>query len=349
MSESVLNNGSSEESWKNQSLVVKNFYDLWGFIGGTTLGKYPEINEGIYPTLDTSYDQAMENVYEWYLKNTIGQVKKDRPYKVLELGFGYGSLADRFVKTGKVIWTGINYSPIQCKHARKEYKLDTGPNKIYQMSWYDFPFDQHTEQYDFVVARGCLEHYVPRNEAAKGNERSKEIYADLFAKLHRCLKPQAKNDGAGKIIGGLIFMRNPWTDEQVRAIDDEREYERFSDLYFTKKLARTWGGHYPSTHAEFFSYLDKNLKQIVLEDGTRDYYCTSSDWFKLIRKNLIRGILTNPLHILSYFMYNRSKSFSYIKDIFVDGVWGWQFTPRLDFKDFSDTPCCLNRFVYQVR
>ncbi len=48
-----------QELAKRQAKLVKSFYDLWGFIGGTTLGKYPEINEGIYPTTNISYEQAM--------------------------------------------------------------------------------------------------------------------------------------------------------------------------------------------------------------------------------------------------------------------------------------------------
>ncbi len=339
-----------DRTWKEQSSRVKNFYDLWGFIGGTTLGKYPEINEGIYPSRETTYENAMENVYSWYLQNTIEQVQKDRPYKVLELGFGYGSLADRFVKTGKVIWSGINYSPLQCRYARKKFGLDNGKHTIYQQSWYEFPYEEHIGQYDFIVARGCLEHYVPREQAALGNHRSKELYSDLFSKLEKCLNPNAKKDGAGKIIGGLIFMRDSWSDENLKAIaDDRKEIERFSDLYFARKLARTWGGHYPSTLDEFFSHLEQKMNRVVLEDGTRDYYYTSVDWFRLIRKNLITGILKHPGHVLSYFFHNKRNAFTAIKDIFIDGVWGWQFTPRLDFEKFSDTPCRLYRFVYQLR
>jgi cyclopropane fatty-acyl-phospholipid synthase-like methyltransferase len=334
---------------KHQASTVKNFYNLWGFIGGTTLGQYPEINEGIYPTSDTTYEQSMENVYDWYLNNTIKKVTKDRPYKILELGFGYGSLADRFVKTGQAIWTGINNSDLQCEYARKKYKLDQGPHKIFQMSWYDFPYEEHAEQYDFIIARGCLEHYLSSEEAAKGNAMCQKIYADLFTKLEHCLNRQARDDGAGKIVGGLIFMRHLWSDDQLQRIVDDKQYNKYSDLYFVKKITRTWGGHYPSSLNEFFSVLNEKMVQLVLEDGTRDYFYTTADWRKLIRKNLLKGILKQPYHVISYFLKNGRNSFMHIKDIFIDGAWGWQFTPRQDWENFSDTPCRLYRFVFQTK
>lgn len=334
--------------WNAQADVVKSFYDLWGFIGGTAFGKYPEINEGIYPTNDTTYDQGMENVYEWYLANTLRKTKTERTYKILEIGFGYGSLADRFVKCGNVEWTGVNYSSIQCVHAAKRYGLNSGKHKIYNMSWYDFPFEEHKGEYDFVVARGCLEHYLPADQAALGNAHCKKIYADLFHKLHNCLNPKSIEDNAGKIIGGLIFMRNPWTDAQLKEIVQNSEVADYSDLYFVRKISRTWGGHYPCSNEEFFGYLEEHLKRDVLEDGTRDYYYTSLDWHNLVRKNLFKSLMKHPLHILGYFLRNKKHAFTSIKDIFFDGVWAWQFTPRLDFENFSDTPCKLQRFVYQL-
>jgi hypothetical protein len=121
---------------------------------------------------------------------------------------------------------------------------------------------------------------------------------------------------------------------------------RYLFAYYLNIINRWWGGHYPNSLDEVLGVIPTlNLTMTKYIDDTYDYYRTSEDWTKQMASDVYSYKFWKNIHqlIKTMFVRNQDLDEGYIAQ--KSGAWIWQFTPRRDFQNFSDTPVINARWI----
>lgn len=234
--------------------------------------KYPELNEGIYVNDQTTYDNAMENLYDWWMES--GNITAGT--RVFEIGFGYGMLGKNTIDRGGY-WTGINNNQRQVDYARNVLGLVNATRG----DWRNIP-EEYVGKFDVIFVKGCIEHFVDHSEALNGESRDK--YEGLMKNLTNLIDPKSTNK---RFVMSMMRHRTPVDSN----IFKKRFYEhpRYSDNYHLAIINNIWGGHYPNSLNEVIGRIeDMGMKAIDYVDDTKDYYLTTVDWNRITKESLFK-------------------------------------------------------------
>ena len=290
--------------------------------------EHPELNEGIYTNENTTYDEAIENVYDWWIKS--GNITNGT--RVLELGFGYGMLGYRVVENGG-IWTGINNNLDQVNYAKNKLGLNA-----FVGDWRDIPTD-FVGKFDVVFTKGCLEHFVYHSEVI--NNQSVRLYGELMTNLTSYLDPLSANR---RIVMSMMRYRNP-VDPMIFT-KKYNDFPLFSDAYYLNIINRWWGGYYPSSLDEVLWRIKHlNMSMIDYVDDTYDYYRTSIDWSRKMSEDLYKISFYKNIWQIIKTLWRRYDDIDEAIMSYKTTAWTWQWSPRSDIINFTDTPVINARWV----
>jgi cyclopropane fatty-acyl-phospholipid synthase-like methyltransferase len=290
--------------------------------------KYPELNEGIYTNDNTTYDEAIENVYAWWIKS--GDITNGT--RVLELGFGYSMLGYKVIENGG-IWTGINNNIDQVNYAKNKLGLNALLG-----DWRDIP-SNFIGEFDVIFARGCLEHFIYHNEAIAN--QSTRLYGELMTNLTSYLDPLSANR---RIVMSMMRYRNPV--DPLIFTKKYSDFPEFSDAYYLNIINRWWGGYYPNSLNEVLGHISHlNMNMIDYVDDTYDYYRTSIDWNRQMYEDLYTISFYKNVWQLIKTLWNRYDDIDEAIMAYKTGAWQWQWNPKIDKIGFTDTPVINARWV----
>jgi cyclopropane fatty-acyl-phospholipid synthase-like methyltransferase len=274
----------------------------------------------------------MENVYDWWMKS--GNITSST--RVFEIGFGYGMLGYNIEKLNGS-WVGINNNIDQVTYARTKLELKHATHG----DWRDIPNDLGGK-FDVVFVRGCIEHFVYHTEAV--NNQSHALYTELLSNLTKMIDPNSSNQ---RIVMSMMRHRNP-VDPEIFT-KKYSEYPMFSDAYYLNIINRWWGGYYPSSLDEVLGSISTlNLTMIDYVDDTYDYYRTDKDWSDRMADGNFTYEFWKKAYQLIKTLFSRNQDLDEALMAYKTGAWRWQFTPRRDFQNFSDTPVINARWVLRT-
>ncbi|PPC77857.1 SAM-dependent methyltransferase [Pokkaliibacter plantistimulans] len=223
-----LNANSRRGSRRNIAFhydLGNDFYRLW-------LDPTMTYSSALFASPEQSLEQAQHNKYQT-ISHMLGIKDGDR---VLEIGCGWGGMAEHLLSQQDVSWHGITLSQQQLLWCQQRLTGFAGRASASLTDYRDLP----DQQYDAIVSIEMLE--------AVGEEH----WPQYFATLRRCLKP-----------GGYAVI-------QVITIADERfaAYRQRAD--FIQRYIFP-GGMLPSPQAMREQIAAAGL-HLVLEDGFGDDY-----------------------------------------------------------------------------
>lgn len=147
MSQSSRNNSLSETSTLDEQNAA-----FWNELCGTGLANHLGIKDGSIESL-ARFDEWYFSFYP-YLTHYI-PFERLRGKRVLEVGLGYGSVAQRLAQSTEAYF-GLDIAPGPVRMVNSRLKMNRLPGKAIQDSVLSCPFDN--ESFDFVVAIGCYHH-----------------------------------------------------------------------------------------------------------------------------------------------------------------------------------------------
>ena len=306
--------------------LYSTLHTLW------TDWEHTDLNEGIYTNENTTYDEAIKNVYEWWIK--AGNITNGT--RVLELGFGYGMLGYRVIENGG-IWTGINNNLDQVNYAKNKFGLN-----VFVGDWRDIPND-FIGRFDVVFTKGCLEHFIYHNEAI--DNQSTRLYQEMMTNLTSYLDPLSTNR---RIVMSMMRHRKPV--DPIIFTKKYNDFPKLSDAYYINIINSLWGRYYPNTLDEVLGHISNlNMNMIDYVDDTYDCYRTSIDWSKKINEDLYKmKFYINAFQSVKTLL-ERNDIIRKVITSYKTGVLQWQFTPKINITDFTDTPIINARWVLRDR
>ncbi len=143
-----------------------DFWDeLCGHVSANLLGITDDSPQSI-----TIFDDWFFDQYQWLFKYI--PFKSMEGKKVLEVGLGYGSVAQKIMESGAQFSAlDISRGPVEMAKHRSDHvgvNIDARQGSILQAPW-------ETNSFDYIVSIGCLHH--------TGN------LSQAIDEVHRCLKP----------------------------------------------------------------------------------------------------------------------------------------------------------------
>jgi len=268
-----------------------------------------DFSEGIYhDDPRTSYEQAQQNQISYLLD----EVKCTGGARILDLGCGNGTLLEEVRRRGGV-GVGITISPEQVGFCKKR-GLDARLLDYREMG------EEWDGYFDAVVANGSIEHFVSPRQAAA--HKADEAYIHLFRTLHRIINPQSGSKGV--VSTTIHFLRRP---DPADLLKSPLAFRWGSDNFRYALLERSFGGFYPE-----IGQLERCAREyfdlVHTVDGTYDYYLTSEEWLRRIRKALRSSkglrILAKSLPLAA----RHPRQFAaMVLCMLVTESWNWQFRP----------------------
>ena len=304
---------------KDTSQTVINCYDFMDAFASCgitdfTDGKY-------YGNPHLPYLKAQENQAEWLLD----QINCKKGSRILDIGCGNGRILQTAERRGAEA-VGITISEKQVEKCRNQ-KLDAR-----LLNYRSIP-ESWNASFDGVIANGSVEHFVQIQDAIAGKQN--QIYTEMFALVHRILKPQGK-------FATTIIHFNDWAQvppEEI--IKGATSFKRGTEYFHCARLAQDFGGWYPKgDQLEKCAELYFNLE--CREDGTEDYHITSETWLSQMKKT----VLANPKAWLIFagkFLKNPPATLGFLDDLLISQSWMHQFR---DWKG-KGTPTRLYRDVWK--
>ncbi len=287
-----------------ESRVVTCYSAFDKFFPTTGLLDY---TEGIYggdPA--TPYERAKQNQFDYLLD----EIRCGPGVRVLEVGCGNGTLLQQIRKRGG-IGVGITITPDQVRVCQ-EQGLDAR-----LMDFFDLDPSLYGT-FDAIVANGPIEHFVQPLQASRG--QADAIYAQMFANLHRLLDPRSP---IARVVNTTVhFARSPRPADLLKPLFAWRPG---SDNFHYTLLARSFGGFYP-VDGQLERCAGSHFELVKAVDGTRDYYYTSEEWLRRIRRALrsatglrVAGrslplLLRQPVQLLTM-----------VTCMLITQSWNWQF------------------------
>jgi cyclopropane-fatty-acyl-phospholipid synthase len=266
-----------------------------------------DYTEGIYggdPA--TPYEQAKLNQFDYLLD----EIECGPGVRILEVGCGNGTLMDRMRERGAQA-VGITITPDQVRVCR-ERGHDARLMDI-------FDIDPELEgSFDAIVANGPIEHFVQPEQAARGEQD--EIYGRMFDTFHRLLDPASS---IRKVVNTTVHFDQPPAPEDL--MRHPLAWRPMSDNFHWCMLVRSFGGYYP-VDGQLERCAQGRFELLREVDGTLDYYFTSEEWLRRIRRALISPtamriflrsipvVLTQPMQYLDMFSC-----------MLISESWNWQF------------------------
>jgi cyclopropane-fatty-acyl-phospholipid synthase len=266
-----------------------------------------DYTEGIYNgDPSTPYEQAKRQQFDYLLD----QIACGPGVRVLEVGCGNGTLLERIRERGGE-GVGITITPDQVRVCR-ERGLE-----VQLMDIFDVDPTLHG-RFDAIVANGPIEHFVQPEQAAAGQQD--DIYRRMFDVFHRLLDPASS---IRRVVNTTVhFAERPEPEHLTRS---PWSWRPWSDNFHYCMLVRSFGGYYPED-GQLERCADGRFELLREVDGTLDYYYTSEEWLRRIRRALVSPtamrifarsipvVLTQPLQYLTMFWC-----------MLVSESWNWQF------------------------
>lgn len=266
-----------------------------------------DYTEGIYQgDPKTPYEAAKQRQFDYLLD----QICCGQGTRVLEIGCGNGTLLRQIERRGAK-GMGITITPDQVRLCQSE------GHDVRLMNLFDMD-PSLWGSFDAIVANGPIEHFVQPEQAARGE--SDAIYQRMFQIMHRLIDPASS---IRRVVNTTVhFARAPRPADLMRS---PLVWRPFSDNFHYSMLARSFGGFYPVD-----GQLERSARGcfdlLNAVDGTLDYYFTSEEWLRRIRRALLSPtvmrifarsaplILSQPRQYLTMFVC-----------MLVSQSWNWQF------------------------
>lgn len=238
--------------------VLDKFFPTCGILDYT---------EGIYhDNPDTPYEVAQKNQIAYLLD----EVKCGEGMRILDVGCGNGTLLDEIRARGGV-GVGITICSEQVDLCRRR------GHDVRLLNYRDMG-DEWKGRFDAVVANGPLEHFVQPRDAVQG--KTDQIYGEFFEIMHRVFDTSSP---VRRLINTTIhFVRRPVPGDLIKS---PFAFPWKSDSFHYALLARSFGGFYPDI-GQLERCARGRFHLIHEVDGTQDYYLTSEEWLRRIRKVL---------------------------------------------------------------
>ena len=216
---------------------IQAHYDLGNEFYARWLDAGMSYSSALYPRPDLTLEQAQTAKQDRVLE-MLGLAPGQ---SVLEIGIGWGGLAERLVQAGTQL-TGLTLSPAQLEKARERLAGTSADLRLQD-------YRDETAQHDRIVSIEMLE--------AVGEE----YWPSYFAQLKRCLKP-----------GGRAVL-------QVITIADDRfqQYRRNAD--FIQRYVFP-GGMLPSPGVMQAQVAQAGLRVVARQDFGQDYARTLAEWHR---------------------------------------------------------------------
>lgn len=268
-----------------------------------------DLTEGIYhgnPRLP--YKQAQANQHNYLLD----QVQCQAGVRLLDIGCGYGTLLEK-ARHRKAVGVGITISPEQVIHCRRNgLEVQLLDYRMLPNWWY--------RSFDAVIANGSIEHFVQPADIAAGG--ADDVYHHLFAMVHRLIDPASLIKRFATTT--IHFLRKP--SDPCALLQNPFNFRWGSDDFHWAILEQGWGGYYPEP--EQLCRCAKGCFNLIEEvDGTEDYYLTSEEWLRQVRRALLSSrVLTIFSHSLPVFIH-APRQFLTLLSILLCQSWNWQFRP----------------------
>jgi cyclopropane-fatty-acyl-phospholipid synthase len=247
--------------------------------------------------------------------------------RLLDIGCGHGRIL-RAAQARGALATGITVSPKQVREGHRS-NLDV---RLLDYKNLDGAWDG---QFDAVIANGSLEHFVQPDDAVAGRDDS--IYRQLFAIVHRVLKPTA---AAGRFVTTAIhFRRRPDPKDWLRPPSD---FPVHSERFHWSRLAHAFGGWYP-VPGQLERCARGYLELVHEEDGTIDYLRTSDCWVRGAWQALCSPrALKVALQALPLVFRHPIQLVTLLHCVLGSESWNWQFRG-------NPSPALLLRQTWQWR
>lgn len=138
----------------SQETLDKNNVEFWNTLCGTNLAKTLGITSNSASDLK-KFDDWYFNFYP-YLNTYIPFSEISKNDSTLEIGLGYGTVAQKLMKTGTHYHgLDISHGPVNMVQHRAKL-INTADTNIQQGSALAIPFNNNT--FDYVISIGCLHH-----------------------------------------------------------------------------------------------------------------------------------------------------------------------------------------------
>lgn len=277
---------------------------------------FTDLTDGMYEGDSTrSYEAAQARQAEVLLDRAGvcgefgGRCPPDRPWRVLDIGCGYGRILKAAQARGATAW-GITISPEQVRR-------NTAAGLNVKLQNYKHLGSEWDGRFDAVIANGSLEHFAQPADAAAG--RDDDIYRHLFETVHRLLDPSTPR---AKFVTTAIHFRHRPDPATLLSAKHPRGSEEF---HLARVLAEGFGGWYPVAGqlercaGEFFRLVHE-------EDGIEDYRIGSDDCLAACTRRIhsLRGL---PIWVRAAPLLLRHpvQSARLYRCVFGSESWNWQF------------------------
>jgi cyclopropane-fatty-acyl-phospholipid synthase len=268
-----------------------------------------DLTEGIYqgnPRLPFKQAQANQHNY------LLDQVQCQAGVRLLDIGCGYGTLLQQ-VCNRKAVGVGITVSPEQFNHCRRN-GLDV------QLLDYRLLSEKWHGSFDAVIANGSIEHFVQLADVATG--RADDVYRHLFAMVHRLIDPASLIQRFATTT--IHFLRKP--SDPCALLQSPFRFRWGSDDFHWAILEQGWGGYYPEPKQ--LCRCAKGYFSLIEEvDGTEDYYLTSEEWLRQVRRALLSPRVVTIFSRSLPLLIRAPRQFLTLLSILVCKSWNWQFRP----------------------
>ncbi len=281
-----------------------------------------DYTEGIYnDDPATPYEQAKLNQFDYLLD----QIECGPGVRVLEVGCGNGTLLERMRQRG-AHGIGITITPDQVMLCR-EQGYDVRLMDVFDM---DPSLDG---SFDAIVANGPIEHFVQPEQAVAGEQDA--VYSRMFDIFHRLLDPDST---IRKVVNTTVhFAQRP---DPAALTRHPFTWRPFSDNFHYCMLVRSFGGYYP-VDGQLERCAEGRFELLREVDGTMDYFYTSEEWLRRIRRALISPTAMRiALRSVPLMLRQPLQYVTMFTCMLISESWNWQFRG-------DDPPANLSRQTWQ--
>lgn len=266
-----------------------------------------DYTEGIYnDDPSTPYEQAKQNQFDYLLN----EVQCGPGVRILDLGCGNGTLLEAIRARGGT-GIGISITPEQVDLCQAR-GLDARLADFLNLG------SEWNGKFDAIVANGPIEHFVQIEDAARG--LADKIYSDMFATMRRLLDPSSR---IRRVVNTTVhFARAPRPEDLLKGPLSFRPY---SDKFHYSLLVRSFGGFYP-VDGQLERCAQGSFELIREVDGTRDYFFTSEEWLRRVRRALFSLTGFKIFARAIPMMFRAPKQLiTMITCMLITQSWNWQF------------------------
>jgi cyclopropane-fatty-acyl-phospholipid synthase len=266
-----------------------------------------DYTEGIYnDDPATPYEQAKLNQFDYLLD----QIQCGPGVRVLEVGCGNGTLLDRMRERGATA-VGITITPDQVRVCRER------GHDVRLMDIFDVDPTLHG-QFDAIVANGPIEHFVQPDQAAAGQQDA--IYRRMFDIFRQLLDPASPIQ---RVVNTTVhFTERPDPRDLLRS---PLAWRPMSDTFHYCMLVRSFGGFYP-VDGQLERSAQGRFELLHEVDGTMDYYHTSEEWLRRIRRALVSpAVMRIFLRSIPVMLRQPLQYLTMFTCMLVSESWNWQF------------------------